>query len=54
MKRWKTHMLELGVPCRLWDYSIEWEAAILSFLARGGDGITGLEKIVGKKVDITE
>lgn len=54
MKTWKTHMTELGVPWRLWDYSLECEVVILSFLARGGDGIPGLDKIVDEKVNITE
>ena len=47
-------MVEKDVPKRLWDYSLQWEAQVLSMIARGKDGIPGLEKILGERVDITE
>ena len=41
-------------PKRMWDYALVYEAEILSIIARGKDGVPGLEKITGETVDITE
>ena len=41
-------------PFRVWDFSLVYEAEILSMTARGSDLIPGLEKITGETVDITE
>ena len=52
--RWKSQMREYNIPKRLWDYSLQYEAQILSMIARGSDGIPGLERVTGNRVDITE
>ena len=39
-------------PKRVWDYALVYEAEILSIIARGKDGVPGLEKIRGDIVDI--
>ena len=41
-------------PKRVWDYAMVYKSEILSIIARGKDGIPGLEKITGEIVDITE
>ena len=47
-------MVEDYIPQRVWDFGLVYEARILSMIARGPDGIPGLEKITGDTVDITE
>ena len=41
-------------PKRVWDIALVYEAKILSIIAKGKDGIPGLEKITRDTVDITE
>ena len=41
-------------PKRVWDYSLVYEAEILSIIARRKDSEPGLELITGDTVDITE
>ena len=53
-RRWKIRMVEDNIPKRVWDFGLVYEARILSMIARGPDGIPGLEKITGDTVDITE
>ena len=52
--RWKSTMREYNIPKRLWDYLLQYEAQILSMIARGKDGIPGLKRVTGNRVDITE
>ena len=40
-------------PKRMWDYALVYESKILSIIARGKDGVPGLEKITGETVDTT-
>jgi hypothetical protein len=53
-RRWKICMSTKNVPKRLWDFGLVHEARILSMIARGSDGIPGLEKLTGDTIDITE
>ena len=53
-RRWKNRMATNNCPKRVWDYSLVYEAQILYIIARGKDGIPGLEKVTGDTVDITE
>lgn len=42
-----------GIPTRLWDYQVEWEAQIYSRTA-GTDGKTGIERLTGETPDISD
>ena len=53
-QRWRRRMADLQVPKRLWDYGLVYEAGILSRVARGQDGRTGLERLAGNTPDISE
>ena len=54
-KRWKQQMASKGIPKRLWDFGLVWQAEVLSRTARrSGDGRTGLERITGDTPDISE
>jgi hypothetical protein len=53
-RRWKHHMVVRNVPSRLWDYGLRYEAEIMSRTARGPEGRTGIERITGDSVDISE
>ena len=53
-RRWKNRMSMNNIPKRLWDFGLVYEAQILSMIARGEDGIPGLEKLTGDTCDITE
>ena len=53
-QRLKNRMSMNNIPKRLWDFGLVYEAQILSMIARGKDGIPGLEKLMGDTCDITE
>ena len=54
-KRWKQQMTSKGIPKRLWDFGLVWQAEVLSRTARrSGDGRTGIERITGDTPDISE
>ena len=53
-QRWRRRMADLNVPKRLWDYGLVYEAGILSRVARGQDGRTGIERLAGDTPDISE
>ena len=55
-RRWKNRMSMNNIPIRLWDFGLAYEAQILStgMIARGKDGIPGLEKLTGDTCDIME
>ena len=53
-RRWKDLMIRKKVPARLWDYALVWISEIVSHLARGKDGLPGMEQITGSTVDISE
>ena len=47
-------MVQLKIPRRLWDYGMIWESKIISRTASGPDGRTGVERVTGDSVDISE
>ena len=53
-QRWRRRMNERRVPNRLWDYGLVYEAGLLSRVARGQDGRTGIERLTGETPDISE
>ena len=53
-QRWHRRATDLHVPKRLWDFGLVYEAGILSRVARGQDGRTGLERLSGDTPDILE
>jgi hypothetical protein len=53
-RRWRSNLANKDVPKRLWDYGIIYEAEILSRIARGPDGRTGIERVTGETPDISE
>ena len=53
-QRWHRRATDLHVPKRLWDFGLVYEAGILSRVARGQDGRTGLERLSGDTPDISE
>ena len=52
--RWKRRMVRRRVPSRVWDYGLVYEAEIMSRMASGYDGRTGMERITGDTCDISE
>jgi hypothetical protein len=52
--RWKDLMVRKNVPSRLWDYALVWISETLFMLARGKDGIPGIEELTGQTVDISD
>ena len=53
-KRWRHKMVQRNIPQRLWDYGLVYEADIISRIARGPDGRTGIEELTGDTPDISE
>jgi hypothetical protein len=53
-RRWSDLMTRKSVPARLWDFALIWISEIVSRLARGKDGLPGMEQITGKTSDISE
>ena len=53
-KRWKHKMVTKGVHGRLWDFGCIHQSEIMSRIASGPDGRTGIERITGKTPDISE
>ena len=53
-KRWRHHMITKKVPRRLWDYGLVYEGEIMSRMARGPSGRTGIEEVTGDTPDISE
>jgi hypothetical protein len=53
-KRWKHKMVTKGVHARLWDYGCIHQSEIMSRVASGRDGRTGIERITGETPDISE
>ena len=53
-RRWKRRMIRRRVPKQLWDYGVQYEAEILSRIASGKDGRTGIERFTGDTADISE
>ena len=53
-KRWRHRMITKTVPRRLWDYGLVYESEIMSRMARGPEGRTGMEEITGDSPDISE
>ena len=53
-RRWKDLMTRKNVPARLWDFALVWISEIVSRLARGKDGLPGMEQITGQTEDISE
>ena len=53
-RRWKQRIMKRRVPKRLWDFGITWEGEILSRLCRHNNDYTGIERLTGDTVDISE
>jgi hypothetical protein len=53
-RRWHNKMTGKRAPKRLWDYGIVHQAEIMSRMARGGNGRTGYEDVIGETPDISE
>ena len=53
-QRWHRRMTDGNVPKRLWDFGLVYEAGILSRVARGQDGRSGIERLSGETPDISE
>ena len=47
-------MISKTLPRRLWDYGLVFELEIMSRMARGPEGRTGMEEITGDSPDISE
>ena len=47
-------MIKCIAPKRVWDFGMVYESEILSRISRGHDGRTGMERITGDTVDISE
>ena len=53
-KSYKQKMIKKGAPKRVWDYDFFHQAGVLSRLARGRNGRTGIEEVTGNTPDISE
>jgi hypothetical protein len=53
-RKWRHRMVIRSIPTRLWDYGLEYVAEIMSRTARGREGRTGIERLTGNSVDISE
>jgi hypothetical protein len=53
-RKWRHRMVVRSIPTRLWDYGLEYIAEIMSRTARGKEGRTGVERLTGNSVDISE
>ena len=53
-KRWFSRMNRKKIPQRVWDFGLIVEGKILSRIARGSDGRTGHEEVMGQTPDILE
>ena len=53
-QRWRQRMQDRKIPTRLWDYGLVYEAGLLSRVARGHDGRSGIERLTGETPDISE
>ena len=53
-KRYKQKMIKKGAPKRVWDYGFVHQAGVLSRLARGRNGQTGIKEVTGNTPDISE
>ena len=47
-------MVKRRVPKRVWDFAIVWESEILSRMCRHKNTFTGIERLTGDTVDISE
>lgn len=53
-ERWKQTMVRKNVPTRLWDRALVYHGEILSRMARGRFGRTGIEELTGETPDISD
>jgi hypothetical protein len=53
-RKWRGRMAPRGIPARLWDYGLVYEAELMSRTARGPDSRPGVEIVTGDSVDISE
>ena len=53
-RRWKRRIMKRRVPKRVWDFAITWESEILSRMCRHSNDFTGIERLTGDTVDISE
>ena len=47
-------MIKRRAPKRVWDFGMVYESEILSIISRVHDDITGMGRITGETVDISE
>ena len=47
-------MIKRRYPKRVWDFGMVYESDILSIISRVHEGRTGMERITGDTVDISE
>jgi hypothetical protein len=53
-RRWHSKMTTKTVPKRLWDFGVVHQGELMSRTARGKNGRTGYEDVVGETPDISE
>jgi hypothetical protein len=53
-RRWRSLMAASDVPIRLRDYALVYEAELLSRMVCGDNDATGVERLTGDTVDISE
>jgi hypothetical protein len=53
-RKWRQRMAMRTIPSRLWDYGLIYESEIMSRMARGTERRTGVERLTGDTVDISE
>ena len=52
-QRWRQRMQDRKIPTILWDYGLVYEAGLLSRVAQGHDGRSGIERLTGETPDIS-
>jgi hypothetical protein len=53
-RRWHNKMTAKAIPKRLWDFGLVHQAELISRMARGKNGRTGYEEVIGETPDISE
>jgi hypothetical protein len=53
-RRWHGKITAKAIPKRLWDFGLIHQAELISRIARGKNGRTGYEEVIGETPDISE
>ena len=53
-KTYKKNMIKKGEPKIVWDYGFVHQSGVLSRLAQGRNGRTGMKEVIGNTPDISE